>query len=49
VNLIKSSRADGGTTRSPFLTALFNRIGRAFGEAKILISRDDNNNDKKIK
>lgn len=36
--LIKRSRADGGTMCSPFLTAPFNRIGRAFGEDKILRS-----------
>lgn len=41
VNLIKSSRDNGGTTRSPFLTAPFNRMVRAFGEDKILVSRGE--------
>lgn len=36
VILIKTSRADGGTTRSPFLTAPFMSIARAFGEDTIL-------------
>lgn len=36
VILIKTSRADGGTTRSPFLTAPFMRIARAFGKDTIL-------------
>lgn len=33
---IKSSRADGGTRRSPFLTAPFIKIVRDFGEDKTL-------------
>jgi hypothetical protein len=37
VSLIKSSRAEGGTKRSPFLTAPFNKIVRALGDDKILI------------
>lgn len=36
VILIKRSRDDGGTRRSPFLTAPFNKIGRALGEDRIL-------------
>lgn len=38
VTRIKTSRADGGTRRSPFLTAPFIKIVRAFGKENILIS-----------
>lgn len=36
VALIRCSRAEGGTIRSPFLTAPFKRIGRALGKDKTL-------------
>lgn len=36
VALIRSSRAEGGTTRSPFLTAPLTKIVRALGEDTIL-------------
>ena len=36
VTLIKMSRADGGTRRSPFLAAPFNSIERALGAERIL-------------
>lgn len=36
VILIKRSRDNGGTRRSPFLMAPFNKIGRALGEDRIL-------------
>lgn len=42
VILIKRSRNDGGTRRSPFLTAPFNRIGRDLGVDRILITNQKN-------
>ena len=49
VILIKRSRDDGGTRRSPFLTAPFNRIGRALGEDRILIQQIKIKNVREVK
>jgi len=38
----KISNAEGGINRSPFLTALFTKTGRAFGVDKILPSNKKN-------